>query len=106
MEALSKSVKALVVTQGGQGSTIYANGKSIDIPPVPPVDIVDPTGCGDAYRSGLLYGIANDLDWEVTGRLASLLGSIKIAQRGPQNHELNRDSVAERYREAFGTSLW
>jgi adenosine kinase len=103
---LSKSVKALVVTQGGKGSSIYSGGRRIDIPAVPPTDIVDPTGCGDAYRAGLLYGIANDFDWEMTGRLASLLGSIKIAQRGPQNHELTRDSVAKRFRDAYGTTLW
>ena len=106
VEELSRSVKALVVTKGGKGSTIYTGGKSIDVPAVPPAEIVDPTGCGDAYRAGLLYGIANNLDWEMTGRLASLLGSIKIAQRGPQNHELTRDSVAESFRDAFGTSLW
>ena len=106
VEELSRSVKALVVTKGGKGSTIYTGGKSIDVPAVPPAEIVDPTGCGDAYRAGLLYGIANNLDWEMTGRLASLLGSIKIAQRGPQNHELTRDSVAESFRDAFGTNLW
>jgi adenosine kinase len=106
VDELSRSVEALVVTQGAKGSSIYSDGKRIDIPAVPPTDIVDPTGCGDAYRAGLLYGIANDFDWETTGRLASLLGSIKIAQRGPQNHELTRESVAERFREAYGTALW
>ena len=103
---LSRSVKALVVTQGAKGSSIYTDGRRVDVPAVPPTHIVDPTGCGDAYRAGLLYGISNDFDWEMTGRLASLLGSIKIAQRGPQNHELTRDSVAERFREAYGTALW
>lgn len=103
---LSRSVKALVVTQGAKGSSIYTDGRRVDIPAVPPTHIVDPTGCGDAYRAGLLYGISNDFDWEMTGRLASLLGSIKIARRGPQNHELTRDSVAERFREAYGTALW
>ena len=103
---LSRSVKALVVTQGAKGSRIYTGGKTVDIPVVPPTDVVDPTGCGDAYRAGLLYGISNDFDWETTGRLASLLGSIKIAQRGPQNHEFTRESVAEQFREAYGTNLW
>ena len=103
---LSRLVKALVVTQGAKGSSIYTDGRRVDVPAVPPTHIVDPTGCGDAYRAGLLYGISNDFDWEMTGRLASLLGSIKIAQRGPQNHELTRDSVAERFREAYGTALW
>ena len=76
---LSRSVKALVVTQGAKGSSIYTDGRRVDVPAVPPTHIVDPTGCGDAYRAGLLYGISNDFDWEMTGRLASLLGSIKIA---------------------------
>lgn len=103
---LARSVKALVVTKGAKGSSIYTKGKRIDIPAVSPTGIVDPTGCGDAYRAGLLHGISNDFDWETTGRLASLLGSIKIAQRGPQNHEITRESVAERFREAYGTALW
>ena len=103
---LARSVKALVVTKGAKGSSIYTKGRRIDIPAVSPTDIVDPTGCGDAYRAGLLHGISNDFDWETTGRLASLLGSIKMAQRGPQNHELTRESVAERFKEAYGTALW
>jgi adenosine kinase len=103
---LARLVKALVVTKGAKGSSIYTGSTRIDIPAVSPTDIVDPTGCGDAYRAGLLHGISNDFDWEMTGRLASLLGSIKIAQRGPQNHEITRESVAERFREAYGTNLW
>ena len=105
VDELARSVKALVVTKGAKGSSIYTGGRRIDIPAVSPTDIVDPTGCGDAYRAGLLHGISNDFDWEITGRLASVLGSIKIAQRGPQNHEITRESVAERFREAFGTTL-
>ena len=106
VDELARLVKALVVTKGAKGSSIYTGGTRIDIPAVSPTDIVDPTGCGDAYRAGLLHGISNDFDWEMTGRLASLLGSIKIAQRGPQNHEITRESVAERFREAYGTTLW
>ena len=102
---LSRQVKAFVLTQGANGSLIFSDGKELKIPSVPPAQIVDPTGCGDAYRAGLLYGIANDFDWKITGRLASLLGSIKIAQRGPQNHEFNRDAIAERFSEAFAMAL-
>ena len=65
-----------------------------------------PTGFGDAYRAGRLDGIAAGLDWPVTGRLASLLGSIKIAQRGGQNHRFTREEIAQRYRDAFGASPW
>jgi adenosine kinase len=102
---LARSVKALIVTQGANGSLIYAGGREIRVPVVPAAKVVDPTGCGDAYRAGLLHGIASGYDWETTGRLASLLGSLKIAERGPQNHLFTRDSVAQRFREAFGTSL-
>src|SRR5882672_2467575 len=106
IEELSRLVKALVVTQGAQGSLVVVNGKSEIIPSVKPAQLVDPTGCGDAYRAGLLYGIANDFDWPTTGRLASLLGSIKIAQRGAQNHQFTRDEIGARFRDAFGRSPW
>jgi adenosine kinase len=106
IEELSRLVKALVVTQGAQGSLVVVNGKSEIIPTVKPAQVVDPTGCGDAYRAGLLYGIANDFDWPTTGRLASLLGSIKIAQRGAQNHQFTRDEISLRFREAFGRAPW
>ena len=106
IEQLSRLVKALVVTQGAQGSLVVVNGKPETIPAVKPAQVVDPTGCGDAYRAGLLYGIANDFDWPTTGRLASLLGSIKIAQRGAQNHQFTRDEISQRFREAFGRAAW
>ena len=79
--SLAQNLKALIVTLGGKGSVMYANGKEIDIPCATPAQIVDPTGCGDSYRAGLLYGIANGLDWELTGRLASLIGAIKIDRK-------------------------
>jgi adenosine kinase len=106
IEALAKLVEAFVVTLGARGSLVYSGGKSIEIPSVQAREIVDPTGCGDAFRAGLLYGIGSGLDWQTTGRLASLLGSIKIAQRGGQNHSFTRDEIAERYRESFGTRIW
>lgn len=104
LEAIAKEVKALIVTLGGKGSQIFAGGKRIDIPQVAAEALVDPTGCGDAYRAGLLYGIAKGWDWDSTGRLGSLLGAIKIAQRGPQNHKPSRDEIIDRYKKAFGTS--
>ena len=105
VEELARHVKAYVLTQGAHGSLIFTGGNEIRIPPVPPSKIEDPTGCGDAYRAGLLYGIANDFDWKLTGRLASLLGSIKIAHRGPQNHEFTRASLAEQFADAFDMAL-
>ena len=104
--ALAAQVKAMIVTLGAEGSKILTGGQTLSIPAVPPDDEVDPTGCGDAYRAGLLYGIAHGWDWMTTGRLASLLGSIKIAHRGGQNHSFDRAAIAARYAKAFGTALW
>jgi adenosine kinase len=106
LEELAKRVQALIVTRGAQGSSIYADGQELEIPCVEPEAVVDPTGCGDAYRAGLLYGIAQGLDWRTTGQLASLVGALKIASRGGQNHRFTRDEIAERYREAFATRIW
>ena len=105
LDELAKSVKALIVTLGGDGSEIYADGQRIAIPGVKPDDVVDPTGCGDAYRAGLLHGIAQGWGWEKTGRLASLMGSIKIAHRGGQNHKPKREEIAKSFRAAFGEDL-
>jgi len=106
IESLATEVKALIVTRGGEGSEIHTGGGRIDIPAATPAAVEDPTGCGDAYRAGLLYGIDNEMDWDQTGRLASLMGAIKIASRGGQNHAPSRDDIAEAYRAAFGTTLW
>ncbi|MEO6022244.1 MAG: carbohydrate kinase family protein [Burkholderiales bacterium] len=106
MEQLARSVKAAIVTLGAQGSLIYANGKRHEIPCVKAIAVVDPTGCGDAYRAGLLYGIQSGWDWESTGRLASLMGSIKISHRGGQNHRFSRDEIGSHYKAAFGTGIW
>jgi len=103
---LAGSLKALIVTHGGEGSEIHTQGERIRIPSVKPEAIVDPTGCGDAYRAGLLYGINHGWDWHKTGRLASLLGALKIARRGGQNHKFTREELAERYRAAFNADLW
>ncbi|MBS0327135.1 MAG: carbohydrate kinase family protein [Proteobacteria bacterium] len=103
---IAERVDALVITLGGEGSVIHAGGSTWTIPAVPPTELKDPTGCGDAYRAGLLYGIAQGWDWERTGRLASVIGALKIASRGGQNHVFTRELVAARYRAAFGQHLW
>ncbi len=105
-EDLARRVEAMIVTQGADGSRIHADGRVLQIPPVAPTALVDPTGCGDAYRAGLLYGIARQWDWERTGRLAAILGSVKIASQGGQNHALDRDTVAAIYAETFAGNLW
>jgi len=106
LEELARSVKALVVTLGARGSLVLADGERIEIPCAKPQRLLDPTGCGDAYRAGLLYGIGAGLDWPTTGRLASVLGAIKIGERGGQNHRFTRDEIAQRYKENFGSTLW
>jgi adenosine kinase len=106
LESLANNAKALIITLGAQGSIIYADGKKYEIPCVKPKEIVDPTGCGDAYRAGLLYGIVNNFDWQTTGQLGSLMGSLKIAQRGGQNHQFSRDEIGQYYFESFGTRIF
>jgi adenosine kinase len=103
---MAERVDALVVTMGAEGSIIHAEGATYAIPAVRASAVVDPTGCGDAYRAGLLHGIAQGWDWERTGNLASVMGSIKIASRGGQNHRIDREAVARCYAEAFGERLW
>jgi adenosine kinase len=105
VEEIGGMIEAVVVTRGGEGSSVYSAGKRIDVPCVKADAVVDPTGCGDAYRSGLLYGMARKWSWEKSARLASLMGSIKIAHRGGQNHRPSRDAIAGRFRETFGETL-
>jgi adenosine kinase len=100
---VAQRVEALIVTRGAEGSVIHTRERTWTIPCAAPKAVVDPTGCGDAYRAGLIHGLLHGLDWETTGRLASLLGSIKIESRGPQNHTFTRSELLERYRLQFGS---
>jgi adenosine kinase len=106
LETIAGMVKALVVTRGAEGSLIYTKGERLDIASARAEDVVDPTGCGDAYRAGLLYGIAAGMDWRSTGQLASVMGALKVASRGGQNHTATRERIAEVYRENYGTYPW
>jgi adenosine kinase len=103
---IAARVDALIVTLGADGSRIRAGGTVFEIPTLTPTKLVDPTGCGDAYRAGLLYGIGQGWDWDRIGRLASLLGSLKIASRGGQNHIVDRDALAAIYHKHYGHHLW
>ncbi|MEW6119346.1 MAG: carbohydrate kinase family protein [Pseudomonadota bacterium] len=105
LDALATRVKCLVVTRGEAGSRLHAGGAVIDIPVVPARAVVDPTGCGDAFRAGFLYGITHGWDWETTGQLASVMGSIKIESRGGQNHAPDRAAISGRLQQVFGKSL-
>jgi adenosine kinase len=99
---IAAQVEALVVTEGPKGSVIYTKGRTLRIPCVKPDAVVDPTGCGDAYRAGLIHGLMRGLDWQTIGQTASLMGALKIESRGPQNYHFSRAQFDERYHAAFG----
>lgn len=99
---LTRRVAALVITHGGEGSTVFTPDGRLEIPPAPARSVVDPTGCGDAYRAGLLHGLLHGLPWEKTARIASLMGSLKIESRGTQNHSFTPAQFRQRYESLFG----
>jgi len=102
---LLQRVEALVVTHGAAGSTIHTREGQIAIPAAPAREVVDPTGCGDAYRAGLVHGLLHGLDWQATGHIASLMGAIKVESRGTQNHRFTRSEFAQRLAAAFARSV-
>jgi adenosine kinase len=102
VSGVADQVEALIVTRGAEGSVIYTEGRTVEVPCAKPKAVVDPTGCGDAYRAGLIHGLLRGLDWETTGRMASLMGAIKVESRGPQNHRITPAEFDRRYRDNFG----
>jgi adenosine kinase len=102
---LIRRVKALIVTRGAEGSVIYTPEAEFNIPAAKPSTISDPTGCGDAYRAGLLHGFMAGYDWLTVGRVASLMGAIKIECHGTQNHRFTREEFQERFQANFGEPL-
>lgn len=105
VKQIAGRVEALIVTRGNKGSQIYVRGKTLEIPCAHATALTDPTGCGDAYRGGLLHGLLRGMDWETTGRIASLMGAIKIERPGPQSHSFNMDEFRERFQAEFGYSM-
>lgn len=104
-QEIAERVSAFVVTHGGEGSDIHVDGEVLRIPAAKPEVVTDPTGCGDAYRAGILYGLTHELPWPITGRIASLLGAIKVEKSGTQNHQITREDFASRFENEFSTSL-
>jgi len=102
---ITQQVQALIVTRGAAGSVIHTRGGEVVIAAATPSAVVDPTGCGDAYRAGLLHGLMHGFDWQTTGRIASLMGAIKIASRGTQNHGFTASDFEQQYRLAFGAEI-
>jgi adenosine kinase len=98
---VTQRVQALIVTRGASGSVIHTQGGPIEIPCAKPKAVVDPTGCGDAYRAGLIHGLLHELDWQTTGRIASLMGAIKIETLGTQNHSFTTAEFQQRLAAAF-----
>lgn len=105
LEQIAERVEALIVTLGGEGSAIYTGGKKLEVPTAKPESLADPTGCGDAYRGGILYGLLNGMDWETTGRIAGLMGAIKIERPGTQNHRFTPEEFRARFKKEFGYEL-
>lgn len=105
MAQLAQKLQAVIVTRGGEGATLYTQDRDEHIDPVIPADIVDPTGCGDAHRAGLLYGLTLGWSWSDACKLGNLMGSIKIASRGPQNHAPSRSAISAQLHAQFGLHL-
>ncbi|MCU7798343.1 MAG: carbohydrate kinase family protein [Candidatus Thiodiazotropha sp. (ex Myrtea spinifera)] len=101
LKQLAERVEAVIVTRGGEGSEIITRDKRYEIPVALAKALIDPTGCGDAYRAGLLFGLMNGMDWDTTGRIAALMGAIKIEQAGTQNHFVSKEAFAHRFEQAF-----
>jgi len=102
---IAERVEGLIITLGGNGVHIYVKEHRIEIPAAAPLRVLDPTGCGDAFRAGLLYGLMNGMDWETTGRIAALMGAVKIETHGTQNYRFTRDEFDARFKENFGYAL-
>ena len=102
---VKERVKGLIITRGAKGSMIYSANADYEIPPAKPVTISDPTGCGDAYRAGLLFGLMSGYDWLTVGRIASLMGALKIECYGTQNHSFTQDEFQARFQANFGQNL-
>src|SRR5690606_11516131 len=104
---LAQAAGTMIVTRGANGSHLYQpGGTRVEVPAARAAREVDPTGCGDAYRGGLLYGLAEGWSWERAARLGSVMGAIKVESQGPQNHAPDRATIAARHREAYGSDPW
>jgi adenosine kinase len=99
---LAERISAMIVTRDAKGSVVHTRDRSHEIPIARPERVVDPTGCGDAHRAGLLYGLMHDLDWPTIDRIASLAGAYKVAHAGTQNHRFTLEAFRTRFEENFG----
>jgi adenosine kinase len=104
-EEIAAKVRAYIVTRGPRGSEIHAGGETIHVPPARERQVVDPTGCGDAYRAGLIHGLMRDMDLPTCGRMASLMGALKVEHHGTQNQRFTREEFAAEFKDQFGYAI-
>jgi len=98
-------VKAYITTLGPRGAVIHTPEKTYEIPPAHERRVVDPTGCGDAFRAGLIYGIEKGLDWLTIGRMGNLMGALKVEHPGTQNQRFDFAEFNAQFKEQFGYAL-
>ncbi len=104
-DTIAGKVKAYIATQGPRGARIFAEGKVYDIPPAHERRVTDPTGCGDAFRAGLIFGIEKGYDWPTIGRIGNLMGALKVEHPGTQNQRFDYAEFAEQFSQQFGYAL-
>ena len=104
-KTIAGKVKAYIATRGPKGAVIFAGGKAIDVPPAHERRVTDPTGCGDAFRAGLMFGIEKGYDWLTIGRIGNLMGALKVEHPGTQNQRFDYDEFAEQFKQQFGYAL-
>jgi adenosine kinase len=104
-KVIAGKVKAYITTQGPKGAVIHADGKTYTIPPAHERRVTDPTGCGDAFRAGLIFGIEKGYDWMTIGRIGNLMGALKVEHPGTQNQRFDYDEFAEQFSQQFGYAL-
>ncbi|WP_257387327.1 carbohydrate kinase family protein [Tahibacter caeni] len=102
---IAERVKAYIVTRGPKGSVIHTSKETIEIPPAHERRVSDPTGCGDAYRAGLIFGLMRDMDLGTVGRMASLMGALKVEHPGTQNQRFTYEEFSDQFRQQFGYAL-
>lgn len=105
LDEIASRVRVLVVTKGAQGSVVYVDGDTIDIATAPISEAKDPTGCGDAYRAGMMFGLSKGCDWKTNAQIGALCGAIKVESAGTQKHSFTPEQFSERYQRSFGETL-
>jgi adenosine kinase len=104
-DAIAERVEILVITRGEEGSWLRRGSERTLIPIAPPTEVVDPTGCGDAFRAGLIAGMQRGYELEISARMGSLMGALNVAERLTQSLEITEEEFREEFKVAFGEAL-